>query len=547
MLQITADASYEVFLNGSLLARSGSVRTGAHTAGVVNQYDSPAFAQKQPFLLAARLTYSPTLYGQRFLPWILLGDAGLIRDKYSAQVLRALRSRWIVWTCNAVMAVAGLFFLILYLFDRSQRVLLWASLTWLALALIRFDEFLLAASVHLPSRMEYLLYSVGSMEEVFYIAFFFALAGRRINTFFRVLMGISFVDVATLVVAALLPLRESVAMSYWFDMAPLSNSFLGPMSTLIAFAPLAAFWPIQKLPRSQLALYCVCSFWMGMDVLYHGSQIPWLHFGTYFFLSFQSVRSVAIAGVVVAMTLLLIQRIRQTNRERAALATEMRAAREIQRILVPQGIESAAGLKVEAVFLPAQEVGGDFYRCRVLADGSQWVLLGDVSGKGIAAGMTGAMLLGACEGHESEEPAQVLGHLNRALCSSGVGGLATCVCARIALEGLLTIANAGHLPPYRNGEEMEIEGGLPLGVAMNADYREKQIQLEPGDVLTFLSDGVVEAQSSAKELFGFERTRKISHGTAQEIAEAAQHFGQQDDITVLKLMLEPAEAFIPIQ
>jgi serine phosphatase RsbU (regulator of sigma subunit) len=334
-----------------------------------------------------------------------------------------------------------------------------------------------------------------------------------------------------------------MAWRYWVDASPQVNSVMIPIDVLMAFAPLVAFWPVNKLPRSQFALYIVCSFWMGMDVLYLGAQIPWIGLGSYAFLQFQSVRSVAIAGVVVAMTLLLIQRIRRTNRERAAMAADMRAAREIQRILVPPGIESAAGLKVEAVFLPAQEVGGDFYRCRVLADGSQWLLLGDVSGKGTAAGMTGAMLLGACEGHESEEPAEVLRHLNHALCASGVGGLATCVCARIGPLGTLTIANAGHLPPYRNGEELEIEGGLPLGVAIAADYRDKQIQLEPGDVLTFLSDGVVEAQNPAKELFGFERTRDISLGTAQEIAQAAQRFGQQDDITVLKLALEPAPAF----
>jgi hypothetical protein len=544
LLQIAADASYEVFINGSLMARFGSVSTGAHTAGVVNQYDSPAFAHQQPLVLAVRLTYSPTLYGRRLLPWILLGDADLIRDKYSAQVLQALRSRWIVWTCNAVMAVAGLFFLILYLFDRSQRVLLWASLTWLGLALIRFDEFLLTASVHLPSRMEYLLYSLGNTEAVFYIAFFFALAGRRINTLFRVLMGINLVNTAALIVAALLPLRQSIAVSYWLDNAPLSSSFLMPVDTLIAFAPLAAFWPIEKLPRSQLALYCVCSFWMGMDVLYLGAQIPWLHFGTYFFLSFQSARSIAIAAVVVAMTLLLIQRIRHTNRERAALAAEMRAAQEIQRVLVPQRIEVAPGLHADAVFLPAQEVGGDFYRCRVLADGSQWVLLGDVSGKGTAAGMTGAMLLGACEGHENEEPAEVLEHLNRALCASGVGGMATCVCARVGHEGLLTIANAGHLPPYRNGEEIQVEAGLPLGIAPATTYGETRLQLEPADTLMFLSDGVVEARNSSGELFGFERTRELSRQSPQQIAEAAQHFGQQDDITVLSVAFVPAEALV---
>ena len=543
VLQVAGDAAYEVFVDGRPLARFGNVNTGAHTVGVVNQYESPAFSERtHSFVLAVRIAFTPTLYGQEPLPWILLGDSELLRDQYSAQVLHGLGSRWVIWVCNAIMAGAGIFFLALFLFDRTQRVLLWASLTWLALALLRFDEFMLAASVHFPSRLEFLAYSIGNAVQIFYILFFFALTSRRVHFFFRVLIAINVVSTASMMVAAVLPLHQSMAWRYWIDTSPQVNSVLIPLDVITAFAPLAAFWPIEKLRRSQLALYCVCSFWMGMDVLYMGAQIPWLHFSSYFFLSFQTVRSIAIAGVVVAMTLLLIQRIRQTNRERAALATEMRAAQEIQRVLVPREMESAPGLRAEAVFLPAQQVGGDFYRCRVLEDGAQWLLLGDVSGKGTAAGMTGAMLLGACEGHEAERPAEVLAHLNRALCSSGVGGMATCLCARIAQDGTLTLANAGHLPPYRNGEEIAVEFGLPLGIAPGTIYGEIRLQLEAADALTFLSDGVAEARNAAGELFGFERTRELSRRSAQEIAEAAQRFGQEDDITVLSVAFAPEVA-----
>ena len=545
VLQISADASYEMFVDGRLLARSGSVETGAHTVGVVSQYHSPEFAGPNTFAIAVRITYSPTLYGQQRLPWILLGDSDLLRDKYSARVLDAVRGRWIIWLCNGIMAVAGLFFLVLYLFDRSQRVLLWAGLTWLLLALIRFDEFLVAASVHIPSRVEYMLYALGNSEAVFYVAFFFALAGRPINRFFKALMLINALDCVAIIVSALLPLHLSIVWRYWLDASPAVNSFLMPVDTLLSLAPLAAFWPINKLSRSQLALYCVSSFWMGMDLLYLGAQIPWLGFQSYFFLSFQTVRSIAIAAVVLAMTLLLIQRIRQNNRERAALATEMRAAQEIQRILVPRVIDTAPQIRAEAVFLPAQQVGGDFYRCRVLEEGSQWLLLGDVSGKGTAAGMTGAMLLGASERHEHESPADVLSHLNQVLCASGVGGLATCLCARIAPDGTFTVANAGHLPPYRNGQEMEVESGLPLGVAPSAQYDETEIRLEPADVLMFMSDGVVEAQNATGELFGFERAQAKSTESAQQIAQAAQSFGQHDDITVLSIAFEPAAALSP--
>lgn len=67
------------------------------------------------------------------------------------------------------------------------------------------------------------------------------------------------------------------------------------------------------------------------------------------------------------------------------------------------------------------------------------------------------------------------------------------------------------------------------------------MQLAPGDTLTFLSDGVVEAQSPSGELFGFEQTREISNQSADEIARAAQAYGQEDDITVLTLAFAPVE------
>jgi serine phosphatase RsbU (regulator of sigma subunit) len=121
------------------------------------------------------------------------------------------------------------------------------------------------------------------------------------------------------------------------------------------------------------------------------------------------------------------------------------------------------------------------------------------------------------------------------------GGFATCVCARLSPDGALTVANAGHLVPYRNGEEMPMESGLPLGLAASADYSEIALEITPGDVVTFLTDGVLEARNPAGELFGFDRTACISTQSAENIAAAAKRFGQEDDITVLTLTFALAE------
>ena len=94
----------------------------------------------------------------------------------------------------------------------------------------------------------------------------------------------------------------------------------------------------------------------------------------------------------------------------------------------------------------------------------------------------------------------------------------------------MTIANAGHPSPYCDGREVTVEAGLPLGVVAGVTYEESVVQ---GERFTFVSDGVVEAENSRRELFGFDRTRESSTKSAREIAEAAKAWGQNDDITVV--------------
>jgi len=246
-----------------------------------------------------------------------------------------------------------------------------------------------------------------------------------------------------------------------------------------------------------------------------------------------------------AIAVMLVRRALVAWRQSDQLRVEFAAAREVQQRLVPIALPQIDRIHLRAVYLPAAEVGGDFYQVFAQIQGSALVVVGDVSGKGLSAAMTGSVVLGALRAlaQENLPPAQILTRLNDQLAASSDGGFVTCLCARTAADGTLTLANAGHLAPYRNGEEVHLESSLPLGVTADTVYAESTIQLTPGDTLTFLSDGVVEAQSPAGDLFGFERTRAISMKSAQEISAAAQAFGQQDDITVLTLQFAPAEVF----
>jgi hypothetical protein len=223
--------------------------------------------------------------------------------------------------------------------------------------------------------------------------------------------------------------------------------------------------------------------------------------------------------------------------KRKAIAQDLEQARELQqRVLVPEEIASPY-FKVETEYRPAQTVGGDFFQTLTKPDGTLLVVIGDVSGKGVSAAMLVAVLVGAIRerAEDSFDPGLMVTRLNRRMMGRSGGHFATCLAAEISPDGVMRIANAGHLPPYLNGEEMKIEGSLPLGMLDEAEYPVQSIVLQPGGRLTFLTDGVVEARNPAKELFGFDRTREISGAGAAAIVEHAQSFGQEDDITVISV------------
>ncbi len=213
---------------------------------------------------------------------------------------------------------------------------------------------------------------------------------------------------------------------------------------------------------------------------------------------------------------------------------------------MPARLPQLKGYAIEAAYFPAQEVGGDFYQLFEQENGAELVVVGDVSGKGLKAAMTGTLALGMLRALAAEglSPAAVLTRMNEQLATAADAGFITCVCARLAESGELIIANAGHLPPYRNGEELAVAADLPLGILPDQIYEERIFHLEPGDRLTLLSDGVLEARDMHGALFGFERTRAISSCGAKQIAEAACNHGQEDDITVLTISFCPVEVAV---
>ena len=278
------------------------------------------------------------------------------------------------------------------------------------------------------------------------------------------------------------------------------------------------------------------SFLLASTVEVLGVTVPWFrqfHVGRFRF----DFDDLSMFFFLVSICPVLLSRHRRITLEHERATAELDAAREIQQRLVPKSIPALIGCHIEAAYLPAEEVGGDFYQILSRPDGSLVIAVGDVSGKGLKAAMTGVLAIGALRtlAFEGLGPAAILIRLNGELVRANHGGFVTCFCGVLDLRGNLHYANAGHLAPFRNGREIDVAGTLPLGIVPDPAYEESTLALDPGDRLTLLSDGVVEAQNADGELFGFERTRQISAQAAQSIAEQAQRFGQTDDITVLTL------------
>ena len=236
-------------------------------------------------------------------------------------------------------------------------------------------------------------------------------------------------------------------------------------------------------------------------------------------------------GILVIVIIIFVRFLR-IHRDQERVTNELAAARSVQELLIPKERLATPGFEVDSIYDPANEVGGDFFHIQT-TEGGMLVVIGDVAGKGLQAAMNVSLVMGALRYTQERRPATILETLNQVLV--GTQSFTTCQAIWFGLNGEMIVANAGHLPPYLNSQEIDLPGGLPLGVLTEINYEEARFFLHPGDRVLLLSDGVVEARQPSGELFGFDRLHHFSQQSAFYLAEAAKAFGQQDDITVLTI------------
>lgn len=196
---------------------------------------------------------------------------------------------------------------------------------------------------------------------------------------------------------------------------------------------------------------------------------------------------------------------------------ELALARDIQSSLIPNYNPTLADFDIKGRSLPAEEVGGDFYSYLPLTGGRLGMAIGDVSGKGMASALYMAIASSVVEAQATTSPdsAALVRHVNNLLYRRmHETGLNTALLYALfdLTRRQLRVCNAGLITPIylHNGVLRYLETyGLPLGVMAGEVYEEQKIDLCPGDVLLFLSDGIVEAMNGERDLYGFPRLEAI--------------------------------------
>lgn len=250
------------------------------------------------------------------------------------------------------------------------------------------------------------------------------------------------------------------------------------------------------------------------------------------------------------------------------LRRDLAVARELQQRLYPPPPLTNSGLRIASRSEPARETSGDFYDFIELGDSQLGIVVADVTGKSIAAALVMAMTRSTLrsEATRHESPAEVLTHANQTLCKDrSVKQLITAFYGVLDTQTLsLHISNAGHPFPMirRNGKLEEIEiCGLPLGARPDALYTNMIVQLQPGDQLILISDGLLEEHNAKREIFGFERLLTAidradtsdCQQTLDDIWQAVARFRgsleQSDDITLVVIQLADdvaSEPYAPV-
>jgi serine phosphatase RsbU (regulator of sigma subunit) len=248
------------------------------------------------------------------------------------------------------------------------------------------------------------------------------------------------------------------------------------------------------------------------------------------------------------------ERLKQQAHARERIEQELHVARRIQQASLPEAVPALEGWEIYPSYLPAREVGGDFFDFLELEDGRLGLVVGDATGKGVPAALvmsTTCGMIRAVTQASDYSPGEVLQRVNEALATRIPANMFV-TCFYGVLDpgtGGFAYANAGHDLPYvrRGGYAEELMArGMPLGLMPGMSYEEKEIILGEGDRALFYSDGLVEAHNPEGAMFGFPRLQSLvaEHAQGEPLVDflmeelysfTGKRWEQEDDITLVTL------------
>jgi len=272
---------------------------------------------------------------------------------------------------------------------------------------------------------------------------------------------------------------------------------------------------------------------MAVPLIYKGRAIGVLdieHSRSHFFTE-DHERSITTLAGQLAIALENAQLYQRVAQQEQRLERDLAMAREVQLRLLPPKKPQHKRAEFSARFLPARTIGGDLYDFLQYDPNRSAIALGDVSGKAAPAALYAALVSGVMRSVAGRKltPAAMLKTLNDALQERRLDSqYVTMLYALWNDENLtLQVANAGAVQPlFCRGEEIETirAEGFPLGMFPSASWEEFSIATQPGDSVVFFSDGIVDAQNAAGEMFGNERliacVKKHRQKSASRLAES---------------------------